>query len=589
MMRIFLTAIAFMLAAAAVSYAQEVKYIDAPKFDGQIYLYGEPAKEDVDFEQWYEIQGRGQFVRNVKVPALIPYIPDPEKSNGAAIIIAPGGAFLHHTFGSGGYEAAEWFKSQGFATFILKYRVEITPREEADYQAYVAEKMAGYRAGGLSGNYAPATPDYAYEDMNAAVKLIRQRAGEFHAKPDKIGIVGFSAGALMAVYNAESAPSESKADFIASIYGQLVMREMPDKLPPMFVAMSSDDELSGQSGFEIIQAWQKRGIVELHLYGQGGHNFGMGHKPFTNYLWPAEFLAWLRMIGVINQPASTAKITLNNGLDIPQFGIGTFMSTPEQAHDAVLAALRAGYRHIDTAHAYQNERGVGAAVKDSGIPRGEIWITSKLWPTDYSNGNAEASINKMLERLGTDYIDLLYLHQPVGDYMAGWRGLEAAVKAGKVRAIGLSNFDLNEKLFDDVIAKAEVKPAIVQIELHPYAQRKSFRKKCAENGIAIEGWYPLGGTHGGNSVLFADPVINEIAGRYGKTPAEIILRWHVQEGFSTIPGSRNEAHIRQNITVLDFELSEDNMNRIRALDGEKRFYTGTFESSQRFTEWTPED
>ena len=589
MMRIFLTAIAFMLAAAAVSYAQEVKYIDAPKFDGQIYLYGEPAKEDVDFEQWYEIQGRGQFVRNVKVPALIPYIPDPEKSNGAAIIIAPGGAFLHHTFGSGGYEAAEWFKSQGFATFILKYRVEITPREEADYQAYVAEKMAGYRAGGLSGNYAPATPDYAYEDMNAAVKLIRERAGEFHVKPDKIGIVGFSAGALMAVYNAESAPSESKADFIASIYGQLVMREMPDKLPPMFAAMSSDDELSGQSGFEIIQAWQKRGIVELHLYGQGGHNFGMGHKPFTNYLWPAEFLAWLRMIGVINQPASTAKITLNNGLDIPQFGIGTFMSTPEQAHDAVLTALRAGYRHIDTAHAYQNERGVGAAVKDSGIPRSEIWITSKLWPTDYSNGNAEASINKMLERLGTDYIDLLYLHQPVGDYMAGWRGLEAAVKAGKVRAIGLSNFDLNEKLFDDVIAKAEVKPAIVQIELHPYAQRKSFRKKCAENGIAIEGWYPLGGTHGGNSVLFADPVINEIAGRYGKTPAEIILRWHVQEGFSTIPGSRNEAHIRQNITVLDFELSEDDMNRIRALDSEKRFYTGTFESSQRFTEWTPED
>ncbi|MBQ3764267.1 MAG: aldo/keto reductase [Synergistaceae bacterium] len=589
MMRIFFTAIAFMLAAAAVSYAQEVKYIDAPKFDGQIYLYGEPAKEDVDFEQWYEIQGRGQFVRNVKVPALIPYIPDPEKSNGAAIIIAPGGAFLHHTFGSGGYEAAEWFKSQGFATFILKYRVEITPREEADYQAYVAEKMAGYRAGGLSGNYAPATPDYAYEDMNAAVKLIRERAGEFHVKPDKIGIVGFSAGALMAVYNAESAPSESKADFIASIYGQLVMREMPDKLPPMFAAMSSDDELSGQSGFEIIQAWQKRGIVELHLYGQGGHNFGMGHKPFTNYLWPAEFLAWLRMIGVINQPASTAKITLNNGLEIPQFGIGTFMSTPEQAHDAVLTALRAGYRHIDTAHAYQNERGVGAAVKDSGIPRSEIWITSKLWPTDYSNGNAEASINKMLERLGTDYIDLLYLHQPVGDYMAGWRGLEAAVKAGKVRAIGLSNFDLNEKLFDNVIAKAEVKPAIVQIELHPYAQRKSFRKKCAENGIAIEGWYPLGGTHGGNSVLFADPVINEIAGRYGKTPAEIILRWHVQEGFSTIPGSRNEAHIRQNITVLDFELSEDDMNRIRALDGEKRFYTGTFESSQRFTEWTPED
>lgn len=588
-MKEIITALLIIMAFTACAFAEEVKYIDAPKFAGEIYLYGQPSKEDIDFEQWYEIPGRGQFVRNVKVPTLIPYLPSPENSNGAAIIIAPGGAFLHHTFGSGGYEAAEWFKSQGFATFILKYRVEITPREESEYQAYVVKMMEGYRAGGRSGNYAPATPDYAYEDINAAVKLIRERANEFHVRPDKIGIVGFSAGALMAVYNAECAPSESKADFIASIYGQLVLREMSGKLPPMFAAMSSDDELSGQSGFEVIQAWQKRGIVELHLYGQGGHNFGMGHKPFTNYLWPEEFLAWLRMLKIINEPASSAKIHLNNGLDIPQFGIGTFRSDVQQAHDAVVTALRAGYRHIDTAHAYQNERGVGSGVKDSGIPRGEIWITSKLWPTDYNSGNVEESISKMLQRLGTDYIDLVYLHQPVGDYMAGYRGLEAAVKAGKVRAIGLSNFDLNEKLFDDVLAKAEIKPAIVQIELHPYAQRKAFRKKCAEHNIAVEGWYPLGGTHGGNNVLFADPVINEIAGRYGKTPAEIILRWHVQEDFSTIPGSRNENHIRQNITVLDFELSEDDMNKIRALDGEKRFYTGDFESSQRFLDWTPED
>lgn len=588
MMKILLV-IALMMTFAVSAHAQEVKYIDAPKFEGQIFLYGTPANEDVDFEQWYEIQGRGQFVRNVKAPALIPYLPEKSKSNGAAIIIAPGGAFLHHTFGSGGYEAAEWFRSQGFATFILKYRVEETPRTEEAYQAYVAEKMAGYRAGGLSGNYAPATPDYAYEDVNAAVKLVRENAAKFSIKPDRIGVVGFSAGALMAVYNAECAPAECKADFIASIYGQLVMREMPDKLPPMFAAMSSDDELSGQSGFEIIQAWQKRGIVELHLYGQGGHNFGMGHKPFTNYLWPTEFMAWLRMIKILDEPASEAKILLNNGKSIPQFGLGTFMSTVEQAHDAVLAALRAGYRHIDIAHAYQNERGVGAAVRESGIPRSEIWITSKLWPTDYNSGNAEESINKMLERLGTDYIDLLYLHQPVGDYLAGWRGLEAAVKAGKVRTIGLSNFDLSDERFDDVLAKAEIKPAIVQIELHPYAQRKAFRAKCAENNIAVEGWYPLGGTHGGNAVLFADPVINEIAGRYGKTPAEIILRWHVQEGFSTIPGSRNENHIRQNITVLDFELSADDMEKIRALDGEKRFYTGTFESSQRFLDWKPED
>ena len=229
-MKIIFAFIAVMIFSISANAAenQKVKYIDAPKFENQIYLYGEPNKADVDFEQWYEIENRGQFVRNVKVPTLIPYLPEKEKSNGAAIIIAPGGAFLHHTFGSGGYEAAEWFKSQGFATFILKYRVEITPREEADYQAYVAEKMAGYIAGGLSGNYAPATPDYAFEDINAAVKLLRTRAEEFNIKPDKIGIVGFSAGALMAVYNAESAEPDSKADFIASIYGQLVMRTASD-------------------------------------------------------------------------------------------------------------------------------------------------------------------------------------------------------------------------------------------------------------------------------------------------------------------------------------------------------------------------
>ena len=294
-MKLLITTIIIMTALTFSAHAQEVKYIDAPEFAGQICLYGEPNKADTDFEQWYEIEGRGQFVRNVRVPTLIPYLPDAGRSNGAAIIIAPGGAFLHHTFGSGGYEAAEWFRSQGFAAFILKYRVEETPRDEAGYQAYVAEKMAGYRAGGLSGNYAPATPDYAYEDINAAVRLVRSRAEEFSIRPDKVG----SAGALMAVYNAECAPEECRADFIASIYGQLVLREMTGKLPPMFAAMSSDDELSGQSGFEVIQAWQKRGIVELHLYGQGGHNFGMGHEPFTNYLWPAEFMAWLRMLKII--------------------------------------------------------------------------------------------------------------------------------------------------------------------------------------------------------------------------------------------------------------------------------------------------
>ena len=198
-----------------------------------------------------------------------------------------------------------------------------------------------------------------------------------------------------------------------------------------------------------------------------------------------------------------ATIALNNGLNIPQFGLGTYNSSVAEAKDALAVALKVGYRHVDTAHAYQNERGVGAAVKESGIPRDQIWITTKLWPTDYDHGNAAESIDKMLNRLGVDYVDLVYLHQPVGDYMAGWRGLEEAVKQGKIKTIGLSNFDMDERAFDEIIAKAKIKPAIVQIELHPYAQRKAFREKCKKLGIAVEGWFPLGGT-GGNATLFND-------------------------------------------------------------------------------------
>ena len=277
-----------------------------------------------------------------------------------------------------------------------------------------------------------------------------------------------------------------------------------------------------------------------------------------------------------------ATIQLGNGLKIPQFGLGTYRSSEQQAHDAVLAALKDGYRHIDTAHAYRNERGVGRAVKESGIPRSEIWITSKLWPTDYSEGNGAQSIDSMIERLGTDYVDLVYLHQPVGDYMAGYRALEEAVRQGKVRAIGLSNFDLNEDVFEEVYAKAEIKPVIVQIELNPYAQRVEFRKKCAEKKLAVEGWFPLGGSGKGNESLFADETIKSLAEKYGKSPAQIILRWHVQEGFSTIPGARNPAHIAENIAVYGFTLSDDDMETMRSLNREQRFYTGTWESAQHF-------
>ena len=277
-----------------------------------------------------------------------------------------------------------------------------------------------------------------------------------------------------------------------------------------------------------------------------------------------------------------ATILLSNGLKIPQFGIGTYGSSEQLAHNAVLEALKDGYRHIDTAHAYRNERGIAKAIKERGIPRSEIWITSKLWPTDYSNGNGAQSIDKMLDRLGTDYVDLVYLHQPVVYYIAGYRALEEAVRQGKVRAIGLSNFDLNEEVFEEIFAKAEIKPVIVQIELQPYAQRVEFRKKCAEKNLAVEGWFPLGGSGNGKDSLFADSTIKSLAKKYGKSPAQIILRWHVQEGFSTIPGSRNAAHIAENIAVYGFTLSDDDMETMRALNREKRFYNGTWESAQHF-------
>lgn len=582
--------------AAPVPAAPAVTYIARPAFPGEFDLYPDPDPADVAAEQWYEIAGRGQFVRNVKAPTLIPYLPEKGAGNGAAIVIAPGGAFLHHTFGSGGYEAAEWFRSRGFATFILKYRVEATPRDEDAYQAYCREKMAGYIAGGKSGVYAPATPGYAIEDANAAVALLRGRAAEFGFRPDRIGIVGFSAGALMAVCNAESAPPESRADFIGSIYGQLVLRDMPEKVPPMFAAMSSDDPLSGQSGFEVVQAWQKRGVAELHLYGLGGHNFGMGHEPFTSALWPEQFLAFLRMAGMLKPAPETVVpgLELDNGAVMPQFGIGTFnQGSDETCEQSVLEALRAGYRHIDTAHAYQDERGVGRALRkfceESGVPRSEIWVTSKLWPTEYGEGKTAAAIDRMLDRLGLDHLDLLYLHQPAGDTLGAWKDMEKALADGKVRALGISDFDYDGHMLEDFVAAVRVKPAVLQIECHPYAQRRDIRKRAAKLGIQVETWFPLGGGGKGNRALLNDPVVADMAKMHGKTPAQIILRWHVQEGFSVIPGSKNPAHIRENIDIFDFKLDDYEMERIRALDRGERFYTPRPEDLGRFLQWKPAD
>ena len=282
-----------------------------------------------------------------------------------------------------------------------------------------------------------------------------------------------------------------------------------------------------------------------------------------------------------NATASNAPLlTLNNGVRMPQFGLGTF-KLPEGGgtKNAVLTALKAGYRHFDTAHAYQNERSVGRAVKESGIPREEIWITSKLWPNEYGEGKTLPAIDRMLARLGLDYIDMVYLHQPVGDYMGCWKELEKAVAQGKVRAIGISNFDYNDALFDDFYAQMTVKPAAMQIECHPYAQRKHWQEKLWMRNIVLECWFPLGGRES-NGELLRDPVINRIAEGHGKTAAQVIIRWHIQEGFSVIPGTDNPDYIRENISVFDFSLSEEEMAAIRALDKEKRYFNMTLEQTQ---------
>ena len=275
-------------------------------------------------------------------------------------------------------------------------------------------------------------------------------------------------------------------------------------------------------------------------------------------------------------------VQLNNGQWMPRFGIGTYNVPGDSvAEDAVSYALKCGYRHIDTAHAYRVERGVGKAVKESGIPRSEIWITSKLWPTEFGEGKTMEAIDKMLERLQTDYIDLLYVHQPMGDYRGAWRDMEKAVRQGKVRSLGISNFDASDSLFNDIMEFAEIKPAVMQIECHPYAQRKEWQQKIRQNSIQLECWFPLGGEMS-NGALFKDPTIQKIAKVHSKTPAQIIIRWHIQERFSVIPGATRHDYIKENISVFDFSLTDEEMAQMRSLNKEKRFFNMDYKQAELF-------
>ena len=272
--------------------------------------------------------------------------------------------------------------------------------------------------------------------------------------------------------------------------------------------------------------------------------------------------------------------TLNNGLKMPMAGIGTFLLSPDEAEASVLAALEDGYRLIDTANAYVNEKAVGRAMKKSGLKREEIFLETKLWPSFYEDDNA---VDKTLERLGTDYIDLLLIHQPAGNYVAGYRQMEKAYKEGKVKVIGLSNF--NQAQIEEILGLCQVKPAVLQTEVHPYFQEQELKSFLSKEGMVIQAWYPLG--HG-DKALLEEPLFTELGKKYGKTNAQIILRWHIQAGNIVIPGSKNPAHIKDNFDLFDFALTAGEMEEIAALDKNTRYYTSTPEMLKKYAEIVPD-
>lgn len=265
-------------------------------------------------------------------------------------------------------------------------------------------------------------------------------------------------------------------------------------------------------------------------------------------------------------------VLLNNGIEMPILGIGTFLLSDEQAENSVYWALRDGYRLIDTARIYGNETGVGRGIRkaiDEGfVTREEIFVTTKMWTDDYDDG--DKAIENSLGRLGLDYIDLMILHHsaPSSD-VGAYKTMERAVEDGKLRSIGLSNYYTPDD-FDRLVNETTILPVLLQNETHPYYQSAEMKEHLANYGTVLESWYPLGG-RGNTQTLFGDETIVSIAEAHGKTSAQIILRWHLQAGNIAIPGSSNEAHIQENFEIFDFELTEEEMQQMAALDRKERF------------------
>lgn len=256
------------------------------------------------------------------------------------------------------------------------------------------------------------------------------------------------------------------------------------------------------------------------------------------------------------------KITLNNGVEMPMEGFGVFqVADKTQCKTAVLQALDAGYRLIDTAAAYMNEEAVGDAIRESGIPRKELFITTKLWIQDAGYENAKKAFQTSLNKLGLDYLDLYLIHQPYNDYYGSYRAMEELYKEGRIRAIGVCNF-YPERLVD-LCMNANVIPAVNQVECHPFFQQKEAMAVMKEHNVQIEAWGPFAE---GQKNIFANDILTEIARKYGKTTAQVILRWNVQRGVVVIPKSVHENRIQENINIWDFALSEDDMDAIAQMD-----------------------
>lgn len=258
-------------------------------------------------------------------------------------------------------------------------------------------------------------------------------------------------------------------------------------------------------------------------------------------------------------------VTLHNGVKMPWLGLGVFkVPEGEQVIRAVKAALKNGYRSIDTAAVYQNEEGVGQAIKESGIPRDQLFITTKVWNSDQGYESTLKAFEKSLDKLGLDYLDLYLIHWPVKEtYKETWKALEKLYKDGRVRAIGVSNFHVHH--LKDLMSEAEIKPMVNQVEYHPHLTQEELRNFCKAEGIQMEAWSPLK-----KGLLLDEPTIVEIAKSHNKTPAQVILRWDIQTGVVTIPKSVNEDRIIQNGDVFDFELTDEEVKKISALNKNER-------------------